>query len=636
MFRFTLRNLRKVLMDQRHTPVRCRLNTSTLRLESLEERTVPSTVNVGPGQQYTTINAALTAAEQPGSSINQIDVYPGTYHETVKMTVPSLQLVSEGTANNPVIIQPTTVATDTINGVNVGSAAIDILANNISIQGFTIDGSQANGNLFVGIRVIEGGAASNIANNVVENIVNASNSNSNIGIDIGISQLGSSLGAGSAINIQQNTILNCAGAGVLVDGTTAYANDIQNNTITGRGTANGGSTEFGIQVSNGGLVPLIQNNTISANTIDGSAGAPNNPSASSAGIWFYNDSLTAGGGTHETVQSNTLTGNDDGILIQSTNGDNSDLAIQNNTITGNYGYAGIFILSSTGIAIQNDKIENNLTFNGLALNFSSNVFVQNEQISNNGTFGTTSSQTDGVYDQNGTDNTFENIQSTGNSGNGYNLVQSNGDTLTNNKTQVSGPAESNVLYGLQIIGGTNFSITNNQFQDNTGGGMFLSGLTGTPESDGHGNMLTSTITVINNQANDNIGDGIDLSNDTGILFTNNQASDNGYANGNTSKPVAFSSGFVLLSSVTNCYFSQNITVRITQDGSGNDLAQQNAGNGFYVVDATSTGNVITGNTFQNNANNYTAAGYFDILDNSGGENSYFNNNFRTSSGSNIH
>src|SRR6516165_6010454 len=63
--------LRKVFIPNTRVPRQS--PGRTLGVESLEARWAPAVLTVGSGQQYATINAALTAAN-PGDTIN---VYPG-------------------------------------------------------------------------------------------------------------------------------------------------------------------------------------------------------------------------------------------------------------------------------------------------------------------------------------------------------------------------------------------------------------------------------------------------------------------------------------------------------------------------------------------------------------------------------
>jgi hypothetical protein len=438
-------------------------------IELLEDRIVPSkTLTVGPGAayQFNTISQALAAA-QPNTTI---DVFPGTYNESPVINKNGIKLVAVG---GGVVVQPISTQPVILSGVNVGGAAIDVSANNVTVNGFTVDGlKETDGNLWVGIRIAQGGSAT-IANNTVENITSASDPNSNIGIDIGLSQVSPSQGAGSA-NVYGNTITAYSGAGVLVDGSTAWAT-VQGNTITGRGTLNGGVVEFGVQVSNGASA-TIQCNTITGNTLLGAAGAPNNPSISSAGVFVLNES---GKSSSVSVTSNSISGNDDGVLVQQSSGSRcGGIQIANNTIQKNYGYAGVFVLSSSNVDVTCNTICSNQTYNGIALNGSSSVSAKNNQISFTGIAG---SQSDGIYDYNGSCDQISCNTTTSNSGNGINLQSSSNDTVSGNV------AKCNTLSGFQDLDGTNDSFWLNLGSGNANDGMILIGASGDVVA---GNFLT--------------------------------------------------------------------------------------------------------------------------------------------------
>jgi parallel beta-helix repeat protein len=446
--------LKKFLSPKKTSPIR-RRNMPAFRVESLEDRIVPTTLSVGSGHTYSTISAALAAA--PANAA--IDIYPGTYNETLTVSKSGITLYGEGSG---VVIQPTAVSQIPLSStVNVGGAAINITGSNVVVNGLTVDGSKANSNLWFGI-LVDGGTAT-IKNNIVENIVNPSATNVDVGIQIGTSsaEVGATTSATAKVN--NNIVKAYAGAGIVVDGGQASAS-IQGNTITGQGTSNNGVVEYGVQVSNGATA-RVQSNTISENTLLGKAGAPNNPAPTSAGVFIFNDS-----GKNTVVALNSVTMNDDGILVQSSNGSGCNgVQIVNNDVHQNYGYAGIFILSSNNVEVSCNDVSNNLTYNGIALNYSSNVLVSSNDIYNNGVAG---SGTDGIYDQNGSGNQILANNSYGNTGNGINIVSSSGDNLFNNVTW------NNALSGIQDYQGTNDAVWLGDSVTNDSDGIFLYQTTG--------------------------------------------------------------------------------------------------------------------------------------------------------------
>src|SRR5262249_24545299 len=149
------------------------------------------------------------------------------------------------------------VTADTVAGVPLGDAIIDVRATKVVIDGFTIDGStNADGELYAGIRVIDGGAAA-IKNKAITGMA-APDPQFGIAILVGTSR---GTGSKGTADIKSNTISGYSGAGVLVDGSQASAT-LKTNVITGRGAATVGIDEFGVQVSRGASA-RVESNTIS-------------------------------------------------------------------------------------------------------------------------------------------------------------------------------------------------------------------------------------------------------------------------------------------------------------------------------------------------------------------------------------
>ena len=449
---------------------RRQVRRQAIQFEFLEDRTVPSGAQssiftVGAGHEYSTISAALTAAAaNPQRYPNPtIEVFPGTYQETVTISENGVSLIAEKMigSSGSAMIQPMTVTPVTLDGVNIGGAAIDITGRAVVVSGFVVDGSKdTDTNLWAGIRVIEGGSAT-IENNHVTNM-RYGNSASNVGIQVGTSLVNGTPGSGTA-TVNSNAILSYAGVGVLVDGVGASAT-VTNNTITGLGTANNGATEYGVQVSNGGAAQ-VKLNTITGNTISGSAAAPDNPPFVSAGIFFVNE-----GANKVLASGNTLTGNDVGVLVQSSTGTkNGTIAVNNNRIERSYGYAGIFVSSSSEVQIADNLVADNITLNGIALNNSNAVLVQSNTIFSNGVNG---SETDGIYDYMGSSDPILSNNVYSNSGNGINIQSSTSDIVSGNLTKF------NTLSGIQDLDGTNDSILSGQSVDNAQNGVVLNGTTG--------------------------------------------------------------------------------------------------------------------------------------------------------------
>jgi parallel beta-helix repeat protein len=412
-----------------------RTPTRQLRLEALEERWCPSTLTVGPGQTYTTINAALTAAH-PGDTIN---VNPSTYTEQLTITKANLTLKGITVSGaHPTIRSPGSVTPVSVGGFNIGAALVDITAGGDTVTNFTINGAtNTDGNLYSGVRVRSGGSAT-ISSNTITGLITTSSQLFGIGIQIGTNRGG---GSGATATVTSNTIQNYFGAGILVDGSQASAT-IKSNTITGRGSGNNGETEYGVQVSRGAF------GDVESNTISGNSNANN-----SGGIYFFQD-----GGVNSLAKFNNVSNNDVGIWLDTSSASNNGkIQVVSNTVTGNTGFAGILDQFSNGVVIQSNTVSNNNTFNGIALANASNVQVTSNTVTNNAS--------DGIYDFQGTSNQITNNTSNNNNGNGIFLDHTTGDTISQNTLR------NNLGAGLYLLFCSNITISNNTISNNTGGGI---------------------------------------------------------------------------------------------------------------------------------------------------------------------
>jgi parallel beta-helix repeat protein len=424
------------------------------KLECLEGRIAPATLNVGGNQQYKTITAALNAA----SAGDTVSVYNGTYDELVKVTKANIKLQA-ASKQNPTIQPDSTkisIPSVTVNGVTGGAAVIDVSASNVTVSGFNVDGSKGGSNLWAGIRALGGVSGETISNNTVQHFVSAPLGN--VGIQLGSNYFGTPAFG----TVSGNTISDYVGVGVEVDGTNTPAtmattmSTVSGNNINGRDAGNSG-TQFGVQVSYGALAN-VSGNTISNNSVG-------NQSTVSAGIFYYQASVQA----NSNISGNTLTHNYDGILVQQTSGSSSAfVTVSGNTIKGSTGYAGIDIYASNYVHVNGNTVTGNNSLNGIALtgptpgtgaaagNGSQYVQVNGNTITNNnGSF------TDGIYDYQGAHNTINGNTATGNSGNGINLDHSTQDVVSSN-TLFSG-GTFNTLYGISLTATTNSTGTGNSY-----------------------------------------------------------------------------------------------------------------------------------------------------------------------------
>lgn len=416
-----------------------------LRMEYLEDRTVPATFTVNPGQS---IQAALNAAAAASGS-DTVVVNAGTYTEALTITdANNVTLKASGlvTINAPANMTPVTLSS-----VNLGAAVIDIYSKKATVDGLRINGAtNTDGDLYAGIRVIQGGSAT-IKNNTVTGLLNGADITGNIGIQVGTSNVTGTAGAGTA-KVTNNVVSNYKGAGVLVDGAGGSA-QVKSNTITGRGLANG-DVQYGVQVSRGATA-RVESNTISGNSFTTEFTA-------SAGIFFYQ-----AGGRASVAAKNNIFGNDDGILVQESNGTcNGAIEIVNNDVHHNTGFAAIHVLLSNNVEVENNDVFCNTTSNGIALGESSGVEVEGNDVRSN-------PYADGIYVFGGANNVINCNDSRDNGYNGVFLEDSVNNLVYNNLT--SGNDEN----GIKVLGGSGNDLWLGASTCNILDGILLQDTTGT-------------------------------------------------------------------------------------------------------------------------------------------------------------
>jgi parallel beta-helix repeat protein len=436
--------LRKLLMPKTRVPRRSA--GRTLEVERLEARWLPSTLTVGSGKQFATINAALMAAS-PGATIK---VYPGTYSEQLTIATSGINLVAKPTTptSNDVILTDPGVSDVTVGGTDIGGALIDITATNVKVTGFQIDGTSNDTNLFDDVRIRNGGSAT-ISNNIILGPSNPGDASFGIGILVGTNRLAGTAGAGSAW-IEKNTVSNYLSVGVLVDGSGA-AGTVLNNVITGRGAANNGLAQYGVQISRGASA-RVSSNIITANTAGGNSG----------GIYFFQE-----GGKGNFAVTNTIDSNAFGILVEQSSGTGAaHTRVVGNTVTNSTGFAGIDVKQSDATEVEVNSVSHSAN-NGIALGFSSNVEVEG-----NSSF---SNSSDGIYVFQGSGNRILANDSFGNTGgaNGIFLEQSTGNLLLSNTTW------GNDLNGIKVLGGSGNFIWLGDSHGNAQDGILLQNTTAT-------------------------------------------------------------------------------------------------------------------------------------------------------------
>ncbi|HTU20904.1 MAG TPA: hypothetical protein VMG10_22825 [Gemmataceae bacterium] len=311
-------------------------------LEALETRLVPAVLDVGAGETYTTIGAAVAAAH-PGDIIK---VDPGTYAEQVNVNVNDLTIEGANAGINPVT--GTRGAESIVTGAgNGGKTPFYVTANDVTIDGFTIEEATNDNQFGYGILLSPATHGSTVINNIItDNIVG-----------IGLANNSST----DQTLIQYNLIENnnepgaSSGTGIYTDEFVAGGNLtnvlIDSNTFTGNDNS---AVILGATTDNSfpGTTPKQSAITISNNVMDGNGSGVFVSSATNASI------------TSDKIVNST---SGDGVFI---GGGVNGLTITNDQISGNDGFAinigpdvsgnaGFFSATNSNITANYDNIENN-------------------------------------------------------------------------------------------------------------------------------------------------------------------------------------------------------------------------------------------------------------------------------------
>lgn len=262
----------------------------------------PTTLTVGTGKEFGTIQAAVNASH----SGDTVDVYSGTYKEQVVIPPTLNNFTLEAAPGQTVYVEPPTGPM-----TSTGAIIEDNGGSNDKIQGFNVMGPEATaGALRFGI-LVDGGATNvTVYDNNVSNIGDANFSG--FGGDstaAGNNGIGIALTDGSA-TISNNIISNYQKAGVLVglspevtgSPTWIQTGTVENNTITGVG-ANTQVTQYGIE-----YVGLRATGTALTNHVVGNAFSGPFVTGNAGGILVYNAGAV-------TVQGNIVNNNDTNIII---------------------------------------------------------------------------------------------------------------------------------------------------------------------------------------------------------------------------------------------------------------------------------------------------------------------------------
>jgi parallel beta-helix repeat protein len=415
-----------------------------LTLEPLEVRTVPATLVVGGSGSFSTIQAALAAANNGDTVL----VNAGTYTVSdaagaLNLTKSNLKLVSagdhDGDADDPLVkISATSLSNNSI---------IKVIGSNDLIQGFTIDGGgNQSQSIDAAISVVGGGSAS-IKNNIIQNLFNANIPALNDRVGTGVRVGDPVAGAGTA-KITNNVIAGYHKAGVIVDGNGSSAT-ISSDTITGVGPTTD-VIQYGVVVKNSASA-RITSNTITSNIYQNPGGF-----VEGGGI------IVAGSFAKTAINNNCITANQAGVFLDGQDGvdGGANIGVQNvqvfnNDVSNNTG-DGILLLNANSNNIGHNEVTSNgngggaaLPYNGQANGITLFDSVSNQIIDNDSEHNTL----DGIYIDNtnvgaaASNNTVQDNQMDCNGQNGLELNNSSANNLVDNDIAGNG------LDGILITGG---------------------------------------------------------------------------------------------------------------------------------------------------------------------------------------
>jgi parallel beta-helix repeat protein len=333
--------------------------------EPLEGRALLSTLEVtpddtdGPGD-YPTISAAVAAA-QPGDTIN---VSPGTYNESVVVSVPNIEIIGGITtdADDPISSGPSIV---TPTG---GPYGFDVEADNVTIQGFTVQGNGSTNT--VGFNLARSVSGDQIIGNVI--------SNNTFGIYL------NSDGVYQTVVANNQFITNNAPGAA--SGNGIYSDQGASNVLVQRNSFAGQDNTSIIFVGGSDPSSSQSNLTIQDNQIIESSPATQPGDSDNAEIVLVNT-------TNSLITGNTITNApDNGIGLF---GGVSNLTIANNTIrsSGNSGIAFAHFpdyynvtTPNTNNTVCNNTVENNLDDGILLDPTSTGNTIGNNTFLNNGLY----------------------------------------------------------------------------------------------------------------------------------------------------------------------------------------------------------------------------------------------------------
>lgn len=223
-------------------------------------------LHVGPGQQFTTIQSAVDAAQND----DVIIVSAGTYVEQVTITNKNITL--QGHGDDTHIVAPTSLVAninDTGSGHPSKNAVIGVDGGNVQINNLLVDGAGHGDHvaLTFGDADFDGIAFHNASGSVDHVTVTGIRDPYNLDGSLNGGQLGNGIfaanrdGVARTVEVSHSTINDFQKTGIVFSGDNLTA-DIHHNTVTGNGLQPSGSpAQNGIQVSFG-ATGTIDHNTV--------------------------------------------------------------------------------------------------------------------------------------------------------------------------------------------------------------------------------------------------------------------------------------------------------------------------------------------------------------------------------------
>jgi hypothetical protein len=273
-----------------------------LVLEALEDRVVPAVTDLTTSTGYPTIQAAVNAANTGDTLLAD----PGTYSENVTVN----KTLTIWGAQHGVDARGARGAESIVDGTsNGGLTPFTISANDVIIDGFTVQGATNPNNVGAGIYIKPGVHGTHIVNNVVQdNIIGLYVANNNA-VDQAVVQF----------NLFQNNTVAGPGGGqdIYADQFTAGVGGVNNVLIDSNTFTNSSAVDsaWAMGISNTDATPFT-NITFSNNSVTNHG----------RGVYFYDT-------TNSLVTGNTITPATSGHYAVGFFNDDSNIAVTNNLIT---------------------------------------------------------------------------------------------------------------------------------------------------------------------------------------------------------------------------------------------------------------------------------------------------------------